>query len=380
MNLGELGILDFESCVLGLRYSRPETYENQNTVKAWLQLARVSNLPTAISNILVAYLIAHGGWFGSIDLFLLLLASSSFYIAGMVLNDVFDVEQDTQERPGRPIPSGQIGFWTAAYAGCFLIAIGLVCASAAGFSSTQGVPLGDLPWLQRPVLRCTLIATMLLVCIVLYDGPCKKTIFAPILMGGCRCLNLLLGASTFVPDVGTANIDPILGLPLAIWWLAASIGVLISGVTLLARNEASRDQQQAPLIWAAIVIVFGALGLALLFVCPECLASASSQINGSETSDDLFPRGQERITSAAVRGYVLFLICVLCVSLRHLISAIRMPSPKSVQRSVIAILRSLIMLDAAVAFLYCDGQLIYPLVIASLMIPSVVLGKFIRST
>ena len=40
---------------------------------------------------------------------LLLVAASVFlYLAGMVLNDVYDVEIDRRERPDRPLPSGRI--------------------------------------------------------------------------------------------------------------------------------------------------------------------------------------------------------------------------------------------------------------------------------
>ena len=39
---------------------------------------------------------------------LLAAASALLYSAGMVLNDVFDVELDRQEQPYRPLPSGRI--------------------------------------------------------------------------------------------------------------------------------------------------------------------------------------------------------------------------------------------------------------------------------
>ena len=52
-----------------------------------------------------------GALAGAADAWLLavLLASSSFlYMAGVVLNDFFDLELDLRERPDRPLPSGRI--------------------------------------------------------------------------------------------------------------------------------------------------------------------------------------------------------------------------------------------------------------------------------
>ena len=72
---------------------------------AWLQLARISLLPSALANILMGYLVVHLSWNPALDLGLLLGATACFYSAGMILNDVFDVGEDTKLRPNRPIPA-----------------------------------------------------------------------------------------------------------------------------------------------------------------------------------------------------------------------------------------------------------------------------------
>src|SRR5207249_291792 len=53
-----------------------------------------------------AFALGELGWVWS-ALFLM-AASGCLYCAGMVFNDVFDLEQDKRERPSRPIPSGRV--------------------------------------------------------------------------------------------------------------------------------------------------------------------------------------------------------------------------------------------------------------------------------
>ena len=49
----------------------------------------------------------------------------ALYAAGMVLNDVCDVELDRRERPERPLPSGDVSVAAAALAGVALLAAGV---------------------------------------------------------------------------------------------------------------------------------------------------------------------------------------------------------------------------------------------------------------
>ena len=83
-------------------------------LKPWLQLARVSNLPTVWSNVLLGFGIALldarasvvGGFFTLLGL---IIGTSLLYAGGMVLNDACDARVDALHRPDRPIPSGRIG-------------------------------------------------------------------------------------------------------------------------------------------------------------------------------------------------------------------------------------------------------------------------------
>ena len=73
----------------------------------YLRLGRVSNLPTVWTNCLAGTLLACGG-FDPIVFAPAMVATSMFYVAGMFLNDAFDRDFDSQCRPERPIPSGEV--------------------------------------------------------------------------------------------------------------------------------------------------------------------------------------------------------------------------------------------------------------------------------
>src|SRR5437870_135185 len=102
-------------------------------LRTYAQLVRLPNVFTALADIClgaVAALAATGGsgasWWSFL---LLLLCSACLYCAGMVWNDVFDIEQDRRERPFRPIPSGRVSRRAAMLLGVILLGVGLVCAA-----------------------------------------------------------------------------------------------------------------------------------------------------------------------------------------------------------------------------------------------------------
>ena len=79
----------------------------QGRIRPYLQLCRVSNLPTVWTNVLAGCLLSGGKLTPALYL-LLALSLSSFYLAGMVLNDLCDREHDHLFRPSRPIPSCRV--------------------------------------------------------------------------------------------------------------------------------------------------------------------------------------------------------------------------------------------------------------------------------
>lgn len=100
---------------------------------------------------------------------------SLFYVAGMILNDAFDVAYDTTFRASRPIPSGAIGERVALGVGFALLALG-----AGGVTLIGGLAERSI---QSLVSAAALAAT-----IVVYDVHHKKNPAGPVLMGFCRGL------------------------------------------------------------------------------------------------------------------------------------------------------------------------------------------------
>ena len=77
---------------------------------------------------------------------LLAAASALFYSAGMVLNDVFDIELDREEQPYRPLPSGRIPLSSARWLGWQLLTLGIMLASGAAVLLAKfRRPNGQLP-------------------------------------------------------------------------------------------------------------------------------------------------------------------------------------------------------------------------------------------
>ena len=92
-----------------------------------------------------------------------------------------------------------------------------------------------------------LIATLLAVCIVLYDGVLKRTPVAPLVMGACRSLNVLLGMSLAhfgKPTADSRNAD-LRPWHLGEWLIAAGIGVYIVGVTIFCADRCASELARA---------------------------------------------------------------------------------------------------------------------------------------
>lgn len=96
-----------------------------------LELSRISNLPTVVTNVATGATLAGGLYFDE-QTGLLLAAMLLFYFAGMYLNDVFDVGFDRENRPERPIPSGRVSRREAGSVGGFFLvaAVALVVLAA----------------------------------------------------------------------------------------------------------------------------------------------------------------------------------------------------------------------------------------------------------
>ena len=214
---------------------RPKCDSSYGCIKALLLLGRVSNLPTVWSNCLAAWLLAGGALVESADQqrFAWLIAGATLlFLAGMFLNDAFDVQFDREHRPERPIPSGAITAKTVWVLGIGQLLLGLGC----------------LVWMNT---LATLCALGLAASILLYDWLHKRTAWSPMLMGLCRLFLYLLAAATTTEPLG-----------LTVVLCAFALWAYIVGLSNIARREATGGRVNS---WPCWLLGFP---LALAFALP----------------------------------------------------------------------------------------------------------------
>jgi 4-hydroxybenzoate polyprenyltransferase len=305
----------------------------RSAAPAYLELVRLPNVPTAMADVAMGFLFTHLA-FGSRDgwiMGLLIAASSLLYMAGMVLNDVFDAAADAVDRPERPIPSGRVSLRAARWLGWELLVLGVAVGWLAAWLA------GDL--------RPGLVAVGLGACVVGYDAWLKRTPLGPAAMGACRLLNVLLGMSA---AAGPWRDEHLL--------VAAAIGVYIAGVTWFARTEAR--QSSRPVLVLALAVILG--GVLLMGFVPG-------------RTEEVFP-----LLAARPERWTLLMLVLGAVIGYRCLWAIASPTPYRVQVAVKQCILSLVILDAAACFVV--QGMIPAAAILLLLIPTVVLGRWIAST
>lgn len=317
----------------------PESTVRASRWRAYLELIRLPNVFTALADVIMGAFFAWW-YFGAATmkippipwgLFAMLLgASACLYWGGMVLNDVFDFEKDRQQRPHRPLPSGRIPRRVAGLWGIELLVVGVLLGwgvSLLGGGISAGVA-----------------ASLLAVCIYLYDGPLKQTPAGPIAMGGCRFLNVLLGMSLMPIALDTPH-----------YWVAGGMGLYVAGLTWFARTEAAASSR-LQLAGGTLVLVAGVAMLAA-YPASTTYTSPAEQI----PNWNLF---------WSVLGTLIAWRCI---------RAILDPRPATVQFAVKQCIFSIIVLDAVIVF-GVTGNWIPAVATAALLLPAMFLGRFIYST
>lgn len=219
----------------------------RSQLSAYIQLLRAPNGITAASNIIAAGVITSGGA-APIGLLWLCLASVCIYYAGMVFNDCFDLKEDSAERPQRPIPSGQVSAKTA-----WLLGGGLM---------VTGVGLTAL--VSTTALYAAIALGLL---VIAYDGWVKEGLAGALFMGACRYANWILGASIIATSFNSPT-------P---WLIALPIGLYITGLTYLSKQEVSARDASTVNITAAILT----LSLLAVFVLIGTIVDASTTIKAA---------------------------------------------------------------------------------------------------
>lgn len=317
----------------------------RSRLRHWAQLIRLPNTFTVIADVTAGFLLIGHGADPLARLCMVLLAGLSFYWSGMILNDWFDVEKDRRERPGRPLPSGEIGINQAGRAGWGLLTLGIILASIAGYLPSEN---WESTW------RPTLVACLLAITIVAYDGPLKQTALAPLLMGFCRFLSFLLGASVLLTGPLQSWSDFAPGHVLI---FACGMGVYVMGVTNMARHEADGDGRSATLPIGLIVAMLGAYLLTLAPVAAP-------------------PDEPWRVSPE--RGFPLLIGLIAFGVFFRGVRVMLAPDAHALQMLIRIAVLTIIPFSAAIAFL--ASGIGWGLAIFSLVVPAILLSIWFRVT
>jgi 4-hydroxybenzoate polyprenyltransferase len=185
-----------------------------SSASGWLQLARVSNTPTVVSNSVAGAVLASAAPdAGAVTV--VAGAMALFYTAGMILNDL---DVDVRERPERPLPSGAVSRPAA------LTAVISMFAAGEALLLLEGT---------EPFLA----GLGLIALIVLYDAWHKGNPLSPVLMGACRAMVY------FVAAFAVAG-----GVPSEVAAAAAVLLIYIVGLTQVAKAEGGTLLAAWPLV------------------------------------------------------------------------------------------------------------------------------------
>jgi len=333
--------------------------ESVSPLQSYLELLRLPNVFTAVADVAMGFFFVQATWafneeslppsllpIGMWTVGLLIAASAALYLAGMVLNDCFDIELDREEQPYRPLPSGRISLGAARLLGWNLLTIGVILAAAVS------VLLDRVPAAYADGFfitgRPALVAAGLAVLIVLYNAGLKRTPLGPLAMGGCRTLNVLLGMSVLRESWRIEHLA-----------VAAGVGVYIAGVTWFARDDARRSQRWQ-LVAAALVML---AGVGLVGGLPW-LSENIRTLWMLRQQPELW---QWEAVIVLLAGFVI----------ARTVPAIIEPSPGPVRAAVGRSIMALIFLDAAAC--YAGAGPTYAVMIAVLVLPTVIVSRWVSA-
>ncbi len=294
----------------------------RSTLGTYAELVRLPNLFTAPPDVILgAALVAVTGHGSSVFTIAGLAGVSMLlYAGGTTLNDAFDADVDSRERPDRPIPSGRVSREIAFGFGFGLLAVAVVAAFAIG------------GWASAAVAGAVAVA------IVGYDGMLKETTAGFLAMGTARGLNVLLG--TTAAGAVVLELSPTaLAVPVV-------IVCYIAAVTFMASRETEGGSQRL------VVVAVGGVVAALLVLGWNLVAIQPPPLE----------------TGAAITFAGAFCWWIA----RPLRRAYADPVPSTIGPAVGACILGLVFLDAAFAAV---AGLEWALATAAFLVPAVVLSR-----
>lgn len=261
--------------------------------RAWLELARISNLPTVWTNVLAGWLLAGGKWDWPV-LAWLLGGGSLLYTGGMILNDAADVRFDREARKERPIPSGRVSATTA-----WSVGIGFILA---GF--TMCVWGAD---------ACAWLTGALVAAIIAYDLYHKPWPGSVFIMGSCRTLLYLVAASAKLEHFNVRDHYEVI-------IRAIALGGYVVGLSLVARHEGAAKKPAKA--WQ----LFGNFALIGPLLATFCVYASEKNMNNE-------------FVMLALTGVILFMIS-------RSLKLMRTPPPSNIGRAVGLLLAGIVLVDA----------------------------------
>ncbi len=265
----------------------------RQNINGLVALARLSNLPTIVTNCLAGISLAHpavlsrpGEW-GPVCLGLCAL-----YCAGMILNDLCDRQTDAAEKPGRPLPSGRVSIKTAWIVTALLFPAGILLA-------------GRTP----EAMACVLLLSGL---IVAYDVFHKGNPAAPLLMGLCRSCVYLVGGYAVSAETSMALTDVLSSASITAspWIPAALLGLTVACITWIAAGEADAEHRPPALPGGTLAISMAFMAV-ISFPDPFAFSAALLLLGWTLFSLSLAYRknntgGAARATAHLLAGICLF--------------------------------------------------------------------------
>jgi 4-hydroxybenzoate polyprenyltransferase len=326
---------------------KQEVSQGSRGWKAWGQLVRIPNTFTSCADVLAGMCLGSAG-----DSFvnhpgsavLGAFASIAFYWGGMALNDIVDIDEDRlHNRPG-PLVRGVIdaGLAKAATSALFLLGGILACLSGILIHGQWQFVLS--------------IAAALVLAIIGYDVWFKKTPLAPLLMGACRSLNMLLGVAIITGDSAQS-------VPIAVWGFAAAFGIYVMGFTIAARKEFLSEQSRVRLGLGWGVAALGIAGISFVmwrYPSPRIERLVATR---GDFARWFFP--------------TLFWVLSFPVFRRAWVSYQSLRGPDlgaAIRQAIVQIL----FIDAVLALVYAGPMA--GLLIAALVLPTLMLSRMFRST
>ncbi len=243
----------------------------------YLLLIRAPNLFTVPSNILSGYFATIPlGDVNITQLLLLIFSSILLYVAGIILNDYFDINVDRKERPNRPLASGRITKRSALLIATSSIVAGNILSWSVSWNSF-------------------IISFCLTIVIFIYNYWLKRNRAGnPLTMGSARFLNVLLG--------GSSALGLVTKMDLTLVFIGYCLFLYTASISLLSLKEVSTGERLSNKAWIPIVLSF----LTVLITIGSILVTGFSGY----------------FQTAFIFNLIIF-SCIMCISFFHLFSRLK---------------------------------------------------------